>query len=429
MPNKRQTLTLDPNHDNLPTVTRRLFLGNTFRAPRIARYGYSFAGWYEDPACTRPLSEDRILAFEGPLYAGWTPWDDATKADADAFLKETREAKFITSRAPLYTPETFVPYYVKAIPLLFHVEAAAQPVDDKVMQIVEEVRALRANLQLAVPDPEQAVWYIWGDRMPEAANADRYDFYFQFDYPEFRPFLLPYLLPDQSKVKGNILVVAGGGFAQRYNQNEGYPIAEAFNRIGYNAFILQRRVAPWEPIDSSLDLQRSVRYLRYHAKQYGIGAIDHISPVGFSGGGATIIGMIERCYGSITPDAIHKGYVPDEIDRLDGDCEAAMIIYGAFGKLRRGNPNVPSLFIVVGAKDDLAFHSTLEFTDSLGDDVVTELHVFADAKHGFGTGTGLGAQHPMQITAGADEWLHLADRFLEVEFGLKPRFTDFVETK
>jgi hypothetical protein len=106
-----------------------------------------------------------------------------------------------------------------------------------------------------------------------------------------------------------------------------------------------------------------------------------------------------------------------------------MIVYGAFGTLHRGNPNVPSLFIVVGAKDDLAFHSTLEFTDSLGDDIVTELHVFADAKHGFGTGTGLGAQHPMQVTAGADEWLHLADRFLEVEFGLKPRFTDFVETK
>ena len=233
------------------------------------------------------------------------------------------------------------------------------------------------------------------------------------------------MLPDQSSVKGNIIVVAGGGFAQRYNQNEGYPIAEAFNQMGYNAFILQRRVAPWEPIDSSLDLQRSIRYLQHNAAKYGIGAIEHIAPVGFSGGGATIIGMIEHCYGHITPDAIHPGYIPDEIDRLDSDCEAAMIVYGAFGTFQHGNPRVPSLFLVVGAKDEIAFQGTLQFTASLGDDIVTELHVFANTKHGFGTGTGLGAQHPMQGVVGTDEWLHLADRFLEVEFGHTPRLYEY----
>ncbi|MBP7401613.1 MAG: hypothetical protein KBA30_03265 [Clostridia bacterium] len=425
METKRQTLTLDPNHDGLPPVSRRLFLGNTFRAPRISRYGYDFTGWHADAGCTRPLTDAQILAHSGALYAGWIPWDERTREATDEFLQETREAKYITSRAPLYEPDTFYAYYPKAIRLLFQVEAAAEPVDEDVLRTVRETRELRAKLKLKVPDPEQAVWYIWGDRMPEAADADRYDFYGQFDYPGFRPFLLPYLLPDQSTVKGNILVVAGGGFAQRYNQNEGYPIAEAFNRMGYNAFILQRRVAPWEPIDSSLDLQRSVRYLRHHAARLGIAAVDRIAPVGFSGGGATIIGMVERCYGAITPEAIHPGYVPDAIDAIDSDCAAAMIVYGAFGTFQHGNPRVPSLFLVVGAKDELAFRGTLDFTASLGDDIVTELHVFADAKHGFGTGTGLGAQHPMPITAGADEWLHLADRFLEVEFGLKPRTTPY----
>lgn len=425
MDTRRKTLTLDPNHDQLPPKTRRLFLGGTFRAPRIARYGYNFTGWHDDPACIRPVAEDRILAHEGVLYAGWTPWDERTRAATDEFLQEAREAKYITSRGPLYEPATFYPYYAKAIRLVFQVEPNAEPVDEAVLRTVREVRGLRAGLRLAVPDPEQAVWYIWGDQMPEAPDADRYDFYYQFDYPGFRPFLLPYLLPDQTTVKGNILVVAGGGFAQRYNQNEGYPIAEAFNRMGYNAFVLQRRVAPWEPVDSSLDLQRSIRYLRQNAARYGIGAAGHIAPVGFSGGGATIIGMIERCYGGITPDAIHSGYVPDGTDRLDSDCEAAMIVYGAFGAFQPGNPRVPSLFLVVGARDEIAFQGTLQFTASLGDGIVTELHVFADTKHGFGTGTGLGAEHPMKGVAGTDEWLHLADRFLEVEFGHKPRLYEY----
>ena len=41
-----------------------------------------------------------------------------------------------------------------------------------------------------------------------------------------------------------MIVIAGGGYSSRGNAMEGYPIAEAFQDLGYNAYVLQRRVAP-----------------------------------------------------------------------------------------------------------------------------------------------------------------------------------------
>ena len=50
-----------------------------------------------------------------------------------------------------------------------------------------------------------------------------------------KPFLVPYLVEDQLAAKGNMIVIAGGGYSSRGNAMEGYPIAEAFQDLGYNA--------------------------------------------------------------------------------------------------------------------------------------------------------------------------------------------------
>ena len=70
-----------------------------------------------------------------------------------------------------------------------------------------------------------------------------------YDNEGFRPFLNPYLLRDQGKVKGNVIIIAGGGSTHRNNVVEGYPVAEFFNKNGYNAFVLQRRVNPYAAVD------------------------------------------------------------------------------------------------------------------------------------------------------------------------------------
>ena len=42
------------------------------------------------------------------------------------------------------------------------------------------------------------------------------------------------VLRDQGKVKGNVIIIAGGGSTHRNNVVEGYPVAEFFNKNGYN---------------------------------------------------------------------------------------------------------------------------------------------------------------------------------------------------
>lgn len=78
-----------------------------------------------------------------------------------------------------------------------------------------------------VRDIADCRWYIWGENMPTFEDEGELVFDNKsYDEPDFRPFLVPYMLEDQSVVKGNIIVVAGGGYHERANKGEGYPIAE-----------------------------------------------------------------------------------------------------------------------------------------------------------------------------------------------------------
>ena len=113
-----------------------------------------------------------------------------------------------------------------------------------------------------------------------------------FDNEDFRPFLVPYLVNDQNEAKGNIIVVAGGGYSQRANDGEGYNVAECFRNLGYNCYVLQRRVAPYAKEDIWLDMQRAVRYLRSQAQEFDLGGMDCVVGMGFSGGSGTVLGAV-----------------------------------------------------------------------------------------------------------------------------------------
>ena len=414
------------NYDGtLGTMGIRMALSRR-EVPSVVRNGYDFDGWYTEPECIHKVDPD-VWGSE-TYYAGWKPWDEDRRAVIQEYESALLEARYITARPKAYTWESFVPYYRAANILMFAYEADNKPVDDEAMELVRSLPKLKEGL-VQVAEPEDTVWYIWGDRMPEAPDADSYDYYYCFDYKGFKPFLIPYMLPDQSRVKGNVIVVAGGGFAQRWNQTEGYPMAEEFNKLGYNAFVLQRRVEPSTHEDAFLDLQRAIRYIRFHAEEYGIAKIEHIATAGFSGGGSTIVGQIENCYGHVKPDAIYPDYVPDEIDELDSDYEVAMPIYGGWcpDPAKTENRNFPSIFAAVGARDHLQPGRRMErlFFDYLytNPEIDMELHVFAGTPHGFGTGKGVGPEHHIDGPAfyGADNWMKLADDFMNVRFGYVPQ--------
>ena len=390
--------------------------------PSVIRNGYDFTGWYADTDCKTPVIPD---PYSGTTYyAGWKPWDAAKAEEIAAYEERLIKIKYRIARPKAYTWDSFVPYFRIANELIFDYPGNNRLPDDHAMALLEQLDELEKDL-VQVCDPEDTVWYIWGENMAQAPDADSYDYFCRFDYPGFRPFLVPFMLPDQSAVKGNMIVIAGGGFAQRWNQTEGYAMAKAFNNMGYNAFVLQRRVVPSKTVDAYLDLQRSVRYLKYNAEKYGIGAIEHLATVGFSGGGMTIVGALEKHYGTVSPCVVYPEYIPDEVDAVNSDYQVAMPIYGGFAPKTDENPNFPALFVAVGVKDNLMQHQETAFFDFMyrHPEVDVEIHFFAGVPHGFATGYGAGPEHHLEGPGfvGADNWLKLADDFMMVRFGILPQ--------
>ena len=103
--------------------------------------------------------------------------------------------------------------------------------------------------------------------------------------PEDQP-TLTIFLPDQAKaVRTGVVVCPGGGYVHLAMKKEGTDIAEWLNSIGIAAFVLKYRLGPryHYPIEM-WDGQRAMRYVRYHAKDYGIDP-DRIGIWGFSAGG------------------------------------------------------------------------------------------------------------------------------------------------
>ncbi len=234
------------------------------------------------------------------------------------------------------------------------------------------------------------VIYLWGDDMPVTTLAEdlqfplvNYEGESVYDNADFQPFLIPYLLDDPSSAKGTIIVASGGGNTSRSNPVEAYAVCPEFNKLGYNCFLLQRRVAPYNNDDIVMDMQRAVRMVKYYSDQWGIDLEGSLLAVsGYSGSGGNIRTMLEKFYGNITPSQFDPDYVCDAVDAVNSDVDVAHLIYSG-APIETENPNLPHMFIAVGADDQ--WEGSLELfkqTYDLGLD--PELHVYGLNGHGFG---------------------------------------------
>lgn len=280
---------------------------------------------------------------------------------------------------------------------------------------LDKLVSLQSELVQTVSYSDVA-WYIWGESMPSSLDTEKLNFTPQsYDNADMRPYITPYLLDDQATVKGNLIIVAGGGYSSRNNRGEGFPIAEAFNERGYNCFLLQRRVQPYGAEDSWLDMQRSIRYLRYHGEELGLGAMDNIIAAGFSGGSATVLGAMENLYGDVQPTVYDESYVPDEVDTMNSDLDVAFLIYGPnpspthdapYEGFVSDNEKLPDMFIAAGAEDATgAPEDNWTLYQSVFDKTMAEVHTFATVGHGFGVG--------FEGTNSAF-WMDMADQFVEL---------------
>jgi acetyl esterase/lipase len=102
------------------------------------------------------------------------------------------------------------------------------------------------------------------------------------DGVEDRPAITPYLAPGNEPTPA-VVICPGGGYARRA-AHEGEPIARWLNSIGFSAFVLDYRVAPYQHPYPLADVQRALRFVRFHAAEWGIDQ-EQLGVLGFSAGG------------------------------------------------------------------------------------------------------------------------------------------------
>ncbi len=106
--------------------------------------------------------------------------------------------------------------------------------------------------------------------------------YFNEEFGQEEPALVPYLLED-GKTHPCVIVFPGGGYHHRAH-HEGEPVAEWLNSIGFHSFVLEYRLEPYDRHAIMADAARSIRLVRHRAKEFGINP-NQLGVLGFSAGG------------------------------------------------------------------------------------------------------------------------------------------------
>jgi acetyl esterase/lipase len=100
------------------------------------------------------------------------------------------------------------------------------------------------------------------------------------------PAIQPYLVPKEKATGATVIVFPGGGYGGLAMDHEGKQIGEFLNSNGITAFVLRYRLGSSgyrHPVEMN-DAKRAIRYVRSHAKEWGLDP-GRIGIIGFSAGG------------------------------------------------------------------------------------------------------------------------------------------------
>lgn len=96
---------------------------------------------------------------------------------------------------------------------------------------------------------------------------------------------LMYFPADNPRDKRFALILPGGGYAHVCTKQEGYPIADALNKMGINAFVLEYRTGrDCEPFAPMVDLGIALRLISDNLSKFDV-VMEGYSLIGFSAGG------------------------------------------------------------------------------------------------------------------------------------------------
>lgn len=246
----------------------------------------------------------------------------------------------------------------------------------------------------ATPDKQQ-VLYLWEQGNAPAVTEYTVNNGGYFDDPDFRPYLTSFPVPQGVEVKGAVLICPGGAFQIRSDQPEGIDVAEALSALGYQSFVVDYRLRPYTQQEGALDLARAVRFVRAHAREYGIDETD-IAVMGFSAGGILSGEMLLHFDGQVNGTALDPDYTPDALDEVSADAAACGMIYSFYGRLSVGTTDVellrsgdlPPTFYCYGTRDPFysQFLANADAAEKAG--VTVERLQLDGMPHGFGAGGG-----------------------------------------
>ena len=238
------------------------------------------------------------------------------------------------------------------------------------------------------------------------------------------PTLTPMLLSD-GKEHGCMIVFPGGGYTHRA-YHEGIPVAEKLNEMGFHAFVVNYRLKPYPMQTVFGDAKRAIRFVRYHAKEYGVPE-DRIGVMGFSAGGH-LTGLCGTLFDSGDPDA------EDPVDRVSCRPDVIAPCYAALDHYKRRNPSMmqyvtgkenpkpqdlyaisptyhvspetpPCFLFHTGADETVPAELAIEFGQRcIENGVPTSIHVYPFGRHGIGLGN--------PDAKGAESWADLLGKFL-----------------
>ncbi len=255
----------------------------------------------------------------------------------------------------------------------------------------------------------------------EAAEA-RMPSAFQEGNPN--PRLLHYPLQTDSRETRPAIIVCPGGGYQGLAPHEGGPVAEAFNALGYHAFVLMYTVRPENSLSPLLQLTHAVRFVRKNADRFGVNP-NQIAVCGFSAGGhlcgsagihwkqADAIAAdpvsgrpdaMVLCYAvlSSAEGSVHEGTL-ENLMGPNADEDARRW----FSLEQNVSSDTSPTFLWHTADDDVVpVSNSLFFANALGEaGIIYSLHVYPHGRHGLG----LASEDP-----DLSEWPRLAAQWMKL---------------
>lgn len=237
---------------------------------------------------------------------------------------------------------------------------------------------------------------LWEDNVP----------FYNKEYGDFKPGLVSYNL-DDGKCHSCIIVIPGGAYAMRSEDNEGDAVCKELNKLGISAFMLRYRVYPYSKPCQETDLRRAIRLIRFNADKLNINP-DKIGILGFSAGGhlACMGGLRFNCgedeirdeadRESARPDAVCSCYA---VASLDGEITHSATRSNFLGDLayddaqaeKYSSENIvpddaPPFFIWHTEEDkSVDFKNSMRLAVALSEkNIPFELNIFPYGGHGLG---------------------------------------------